>query len=361
MGQMPTVFAGDRSAAEGFVDALKAYFRLNHQFPAYASFLTRIALALTLIQGPLVEEWARYVGDWLDQLDPILDDVRDTWDQFLEQFLAQFVDSQRDQRARNQLENFKMQWPLIDQYIMDFQKLIRDARYRAGSAESIQMFIKGLPNNVAADVLKPPLVHTYEEIKHRAIESVTSIQLIASINRMKEKGSNPSRSQANWQNFGQRRNRPQQNQQQAATYQPRYNSSNAPRAYNNAQVPMDMSRARTNRQWQGAQANLARPEDMGQLPERRFKGECFNCGKTGHFKRDCRSAPRPNNQVRSAQMTDYYQPSNHEQVAEWPPMPPQTNPVESVAETLATLTVEQRNDLVERIGGGGESQDFQTA
>ena len=183
---------------------------------------------------------------------------------------------------------------------------------------------------------------------------------------MKEKGSNPSRNQANWQNFGQRRNRPQQNQQnqqQPTAYQPRYNSSNAPRTYNNTQVPMDMSRARTNRQWQGqgAQANLARPEDLGQNPEKRFKGECFHCGKTGHFKRDCRSFLRSNNQARSAQMTDYYEPSNNGQMAEWPPMPPQTNPVESVAETLATLTVEQRNDLVERIGGGGESQDFQTA
>ena len=49
MGQLPPIFDGDRTKSEAFLDTLKAYFRLNHQVPAFNSYLTRIALALTLI------------------------------------------------------------------------------------------------------------------------------------------------------------------------------------------------------------------------------------------------------------------------------------------------------------------------
>ena len=57
MGKLPAIFHGDCSKSEGFLDELRRYFLLNHQ---------GIALALTLIQGPLVEEWARNHTDWLE-------------------------------------------------------------------------------------------------------------------------------------------------------------------------------------------------------------------------------------------------------------------------------------------------------
>jgi hypothetical protein len=92
------VFDGDRSKAESFVDQLNTYFRLNHQVESYQSFLTRITLALTLVQGPLVQEWGRHMGEWLDDR-LAFEDNRDTWTQFTHQFLAAFADTQRDQRA----------------------------------------------------------------------------------------------------------------------------------------------------------------------------------------------------------------------------------------------------------------------
>ena len=59
---------------ESFIDCLKAYFHLNHQVPAFQFYITRIALTLTLIQGPLVQEWARMTGEWLDQTDELDND-----------------------------------------------------------------------------------------------------------------------------------------------------------------------------------------------------------------------------------------------------------------------------------------------
>jgi hypothetical protein len=93
MGQLPPIFDGDRTKSEEFLDLLKAYFRLNHQVPAFQSFLTRIALTLTLIQGPLVQEWTRHMGDWLDDRIPILDDNRASWNRFTDQFMASFTDT----------------------------------------------------------------------------------------------------------------------------------------------------------------------------------------------------------------------------------------------------------------------------
>ena len=152
MGQLPPVFDGDRTKSQAFLDLLKAYFRLNHRVPAFQSYFTRIALTLTLIQGPLVEEWARTIGEWLDE-QPAQIDNRDTWNQFTAQFTTTFLDTQRDQRARNELEVLKMKWPHIDQYTMDFEKLMREANYRRGTPEAIQMFLKGLPCSVQTDCL----------------------------------------------------------------------------------------------------------------------------------------------------------------------------------------------------------------
>ena len=78
-----------------------------------------------------------------------------------------------------------MIWPEVDQYTMDFKKLTREANYRIGSPESIQMYLKGLPNDVAADVLGPPLVHDYPSIKTRAAQSVSTRRTLRALQDLK--------------------------------------------------------------------------------------------------------------------------------------------------------------------------------
>ena len=185
MGQLPPVFDGDRTKTEGFVDSLRAYFRLNHEVPAFRSYLTKIALTLTLIQGPLVQEWARQTGRWLDGMDPVTEDTLDTWNQFITQFETSFDDTQKVQKARNQLDRLTMKWPEVDQYTMDFEKLTREANYRIRSPESIQMYLKGLPDDVAADVLGPPLVHDYPSLKTRAAQSVSTRRTLRALRDLK--------------------------------------------------------------------------------------------------------------------------------------------------------------------------------
>lgn len=74
-----------------------------------------------------MQEWVRHPGDWSDRQDPLIDNIQGVWEQFEQQFLTTFTDTQRDQRARNQLESLKMKWPKINQYTMDFTRLMREA------------------------------------------------------------------------------------------------------------------------------------------------------------------------------------------------------------------------------------------
>ena len=62
-------------------------------------------------------------------MDPAIDDIEDVWDQFLDAFAEQFQDSQKGECTRTGLENIKMTWPLIDQYIQDFEQLAAKAGY----------------------------------------------------------------------------------------------------------------------------------------------------------------------------------------------------------------------------------------
>ena len=47
------------------------------------------------IQGPTVANWAREMGQWIDGLDPILDNIPDVICQFYDEFWAQYADLQQ--------------------------------------------------------------------------------------------------------------------------------------------------------------------------------------------------------------------------------------------------------------------------
>ena len=140
--------------------------------------------------------------DWLDRLTP-LDDEFDTWDQFANQFLVAFANTQRDQKARTELQNLRMRWPLIDQYTMDFERLVREVGYQSGTPKCVHMFISGLPIGVAMDILRSPLAQTYQEVVQQAVDSVKSKTLLDTI--VKNRGLPPRTNHPNnWQNVSQR-------------------------------------------------------------------------------------------------------------------------------------------------------------
>jgi hypothetical protein len=59
------------------------------------------------MEGPDVEEWKRDVGKWFDRLNPDIDDRPGVWLTFEEEFKKQFEDSQREPRARMELQELR--------------------------------------------------------------------------------------------------------------------------------------------------------------------------------------------------------------------------------------------------------------
>jgi hypothetical protein len=241
LGNLPSPFTGDRSRADEFLTNMQAYFRLNIKNAQIRSPMTRVAMCLSTMEGPDVEEWKRDVGKWFDRLNPDIDDRPGVWLTFEEEFKKQFEDSQREPRARMELQELEMKWPLIDKYVSDFEKLARMAGYNHTNPETMHYFMGGLPKSILTDVLRPPVPLTYHKMKSKAVEAVRSRVLIDTMTKGKTIGNRPMTNL-----FPSRNQRPQSNSRPFSN-QPRFNSTTAPPSYNNRPVPMDVGRGRAPR------------------------------------------------------------------------------------------------------------------
>jgi hypothetical protein len=68
---------------------------------------------------------------------------------------------------------------------MEFEDLASMAGYTVGNKETVNLFLKGFENtpDVLSIILGPPLIHTYYEIKDRAIMATRSCQLVNTIKK----------------------------------------------------------------------------------------------------------------------------------------------------------------------------------
>jgi hypothetical protein len=359
MGNLPATFTGDRSKAEQFIDEIKNYMRLNKGVPGFNSPKRKVALALTVIQGPEVEGWTRKIGKWLDSLGRPEDDHEEVWRQFLKEFKNNFHDSSRDQRARMEIEKLTMRYPLIDQYISKFEDLARLANYNLRSGEIFNLFLKGLPTNVLQQTMTFPTPPNYNLLKEKAIEVTKSLQLIDAIkgnqNRLPittNQGYRPP-FQRNFNNFG-RTNQGQYNNQRPQGYNPnyrRFNSSNAPRYMNNQPVPMDLDRSRApqQRNWRNNARNYTTQMDTRRPTTR---GACFNCGKQGHFAREC---PNKSGQVNATNWDE----DLLQEMDQHPTMIPDTHARTTQAtQLLNSMSREETDALIQTLT---PSQDFPSA
>jgi retrotransposon gag protein len=130
-GSLPDHFNGTRSKVDNFIDKLESYFCVNQLNAGLQSPIMKAAFTLTLIKGPEVMGWVKDMGEFLDNLDPIVDDVPEVWEQFLNNFTERFQDSTRKNQARRELENLMLKFPPIDEYMSKFKELACQVNYMA--------------------------------------------------------------------------------------------------------------------------------------------------------------------------------------------------------------------------------------
>jgi Retrotransposon gag protein len=190
------------------------------------------------------------MGDWIDGLNPLQDDYKIVWTQFQQEFHNQFTNSQQQQHAHIELDNLKMRFPDVDQYIAKFEDLVQLAGYTIGNKETINLFLHGLTPSILDNMIRLPFVNDYVGTKERVIQLTKARQMTEAIKARRGIGSQcPFQRPQGFQNFfGNSQRRPQYSSQRNTQLQrsynqqpPQYNSSNAPRQYNNIPVPMDTS------------------------------------------------------------------------------------------------------------------------
>ena len=64
-GNPPEIFTGEREKADRFLSQLKRYYLANLGVPEFNSWIRKVVIACTYIQGPLVDKWVNRAIDWL--------------------------------------------------------------------------------------------------------------------------------------------------------------------------------------------------------------------------------------------------------------------------------------------------------
>jgi Retrotransposon gag protein len=178
MGSLPQLFDGDRKLARMSLDQLTNYFQANSCVPRLNSPICKVSIALMLFQGQQVAAWVCDMGAWIDALNPVDDNIQEVWDTFIQAFNDHFLDSQLQQRARLELDKCKMCLPDVDQYLSDFEDLVRQAGYTIGNEDTIGFFLNGLTPSILDEVIRAPFLTTYNKYKTKAIEITKGRQMI---------------------------------------------------------------------------------------------------------------------------------------------------------------------------------------
>ena len=131
---------------------LRLYMMANHRVLGFESPIRRIVITLTFIKGPQVNGWVEGILQALEQLNPIEDNVKYTYIDFLACFEEQFADSTKQEMAQASLDHLKFRFPHINQYISNFETLAGKVGYSIGSREMMNFFLKGL--NSTLDIME---------------------------------------------------------------------------------------------------------------------------------------------------------------------------------------------------------------
>jgi len=105
----------------------------NHRVSGFESPMRHVAIALTFIKGLKVNGWVEAMLQTLEQLDPAMENVEYMYTNFLNHFQTEYTDSTKQEVTQAALNKHSFCFPFVNQYISDFETLVRKAEYTVGS------------------------------------------------------------------------------------------------------------------------------------------------------------------------------------------------------------------------------------
>jgi hypothetical protein len=127
--------------------SFKRWWALNEEKTVFDIPYKRVALCISYIKGPKVEDWAEAQQELMNDRKSTgrLVTFESHWKDFEKAFKDTFTDIAESVKAENNLKSLKMTSGDINSYIATFMKLLKMARYTESDHGSLELFKKGLP------------------------------------------------------------------------------------------------------------------------------------------------------------------------------------------------------------------------
>jgi hypothetical protein len=143
------LFCGDCSKLDQFKKEFKLWRGLNVNHEIMRSLYLCTMLILSLIKGPLIDDWTN------DQIDQLEDKVTRAvasigqgnevlWDEFVAELDSHFADTTRKQKAYAALQDLRMRGNNFDSYTATFKYLAKQAGFALTTNATIHLFTLGL-------------------------------------------------------------------------------------------------------------------------------------------------------------------------------------------------------------------------
>jgi hypothetical protein len=167
-GAVPTTFDGDRAKTDQFIREFGLYRVVNLDNATIVSPFQRVALALTFMRGPKVDDWViqyiNHVGTKVygDQTtNPPTPPTHQfnnkrLWTEFVADFHRVYSDTAEAEGAYAKLMALSMKDGdgQLDNYIAEFEMLLRKARWECNTQGAVDLFKQGLKLNLHRGILR---------------------------------------------------------------------------------------------------------------------------------------------------------------------------------------------------------------
>ena len=237
-----------------------------------ANPFARVALALSYIKGPNVDDWVAQQIDevyWKVHGDPTRnpplqpthrDDDERLWAEFVTDFTNAFGDTAEAKRAYGDLQKLELKGNKVDDYIATFEKLLRRAGWDRDAHGSVEMFKGRLPRKLVYVILQRDQVpHTINEWQRALRNEIQRREMIEAT-----LGARTESHPFNRNKFFSK-------------------TKEGPRRWQRDPDAMDVDAAIMGTDTKKGDGKLSENEKK----KRQAEGRCFTCGCQGHMSRAC--------------------------------------------------------------------------